>query len=51
MTAIVADPLCKRHDPGPGHPEQIARFDAVRDALKNAALLEKMVRIEQIGRA
>ena len=46
MTAIVADPLCKRHDPGPGHPEQIARFDAVLDALKNAALLEKMVRIE-----
>ena len=46
MIAFIADPFCKRHDPGPGHPEQTARFDAVLDGLKNAALLEKMLRIE-----
>ena len=29
MTAFLADPVSKRHDPGPGHPESPARFDAV----------------------
>ena len=27
-TALVHDPLCKRHDPGPRHPEVPARYDA-----------------------
>lgn len=27
-TAILADPISRLHDPGPGHPEQPARFDA-----------------------
>jgi acetoin utilization deacetylase AcuC-like enzyme len=27
-TAILADPISKQHDPGCGHPEQPARFDA-----------------------
>src|SRR5687768_3308418 len=46
MTALVADPTCKRHDPGPGHPEQIARFDAVFAGLEKAALLDKLLRVE-----
>ena len=29
MTALLADPISKRHEPGPGHPESPARFDAV----------------------
>jgi acetoin utilization deacetylase AcuC-like enzyme len=29
VTAFLADPISKRHDPGPGHPESPARFDAV----------------------
>ena len=31
--ALLADPISKKHDPGPGHPEQPARFDAVLRAL------------------
>jgi acetoin utilization deacetylase AcuC-like enzyme len=27
-TAFLADPIAKAHDPGPGHPEQPARWDA-----------------------
>ena len=27
-TAFLADPIAKEHNPGPGHPEQIARWDA-----------------------
>ena len=29
MTAFFADPVSKRHEPGPGHPESPARYDAV----------------------
>ena len=29
MTAFLADPVSKRHDPGPGHPESPDRYDAV----------------------
>ena len=39
MTGIVADPFCKQHDTGDGHPGSPARFDAVLDGLKNAGLL------------
>jgi len=42
MTALIADPLCKQHNPGRGHPEQVARFDAVHDALTKAGLVAKM---------
>jgi len=28
QTAFLADPIAKEHNPGPGHPEQIARWDA-----------------------
>ena len=46
MTALVADPLCKQHDPGPGHPEQMRRFDAVLSALTAAGHVGKMLRFE-----
>jgi hypothetical protein len=32
-TALLADPIYKLHDTGPGHPEQPARFDAVLGAI------------------
>jgi acetoin utilization deacetylase AcuC-like enzyme len=41
-TAFLADPIAKEHDPGPGHPEQPARWDAAirglgENKLTNAA--------------
>jgi acetoin utilization deacetylase AcuC-like enzyme len=32
-TAFLADPVAKEHDPGPGHPEQAARWDAALQGL------------------
>lgn len=37
-TAILADPVSKLHDPGQGHPEQPARFDAAIRGLPPDAL-------------
>ena len=45
-TALLADPVSKLHDTGPGHPEQAARFDAVLHGLERAGLLPKLARIE-----
>ena len=45
MTALLTDPLYKRHIPGPGHPERSARLDAVLSALDHAGLTAKMLRI------
>jgi acetoin utilization deacetylase AcuC-like enzyme len=38
MTGLAADPLCKEHLTGPGHPEQPARFDAAVRALSGLEL-------------
>jgi len=38
MTALLADPIARRHDTGPGHPEQIARWDAAVRGLGDHAL-------------
>jgi acetoin utilization deacetylase AcuC-like enzyme len=35
-TALLADPLYKEHDTGPGHPERPARYDAAIGALAEA---------------
>jgi acetoin utilization deacetylase AcuC-like enzyme len=43
MTALIADPVCREHDTGFGHPERPARFDAV---LAAAGLREKMSVLE-----
>ncbi len=49
MTAFVADPRCKAHDPGAGHPEQVKRFDAVLAGLTAAGWVEKMKRLDPIA--
>jgi acetoin utilization deacetylase AcuC-like enzyme len=38
VTALLADPIAKRHEPGPGHPESPARFDAVVKGLAQFTL-------------
>ena len=43
-TALIADPLCKSHDTGPGHPETARRFDAVLNALQQSGLTGKLVK-------
>ncbi len=40
MTAFLADPVAKNHDPGPGHPESPARYDAVVKGLSGFPLTE-----------
>jgi acetoin utilization deacetylase AcuC-like enzyme len=42
MTALVADPVYKQHDTGPGHPERPERYDAVMHALDRAALTKHL---------
>lgn len=39
---LATDPLCKVHDLGPGHPEQVARYTAVYQAFQAAGLIERM---------
>jgi acetoin utilization deacetylase AcuC-like enzyme len=45
-TALLLDPLYKQHDPGPGHPEQPARYDAVTRAIDDTGLLPQLQRVE-----
>jgi acetoin utilization deacetylase AcuC-like enzyme len=45
-TGLVADPLCREHDPGPGHPECPERFDAIVGALEDAGLWDSLVKIK-----
>ncbi len=40
MTGLAADPVCKEHLTGPGHPEQPARFDAAVNALQGLDLVK-----------
>lgn len=35
---LVLDPVFTRHDPGPGHPEQVARYRAIMDKLTDDGL-------------
>ncbi|MEQ1853712.1 MAG: histone deacetylase [Chthoniobacteraceae bacterium] len=39
---FATDSHCRKHDAGPGHPEQPARYDAVLTALKAGGLLAKL---------
>jgi acetoin utilization deacetylase AcuC-like enzyme len=45
-TALLADPVYKQHDTGPGHPERPERYDAVAHALSEAGLMKSLTRIE-----
>jgi acetoin utilization deacetylase AcuC-like enzyme len=40
LSAFLADPIAKEHDPGPGHPEQIARWDAAVKGLGELPLTQ-----------
>jgi acetoin utilization deacetylase AcuC-like enzyme len=43
-TALVADPIYRTHDPGPGHPESPKRFDTVVQALHGSGLISLSAR-------
>ncbi len=43
---LFADPFCKEHDSGVGHPESPLRFDAVLRGLEVAGVLQQFVRLE-----
>src|SRR5580658_78084 len=42
MTGLLTDPICREHDPGPGHPESQRRYDAVLAGLRAAGLEEDL---------
>ena len=45
-TGIVADPNVKKHDTGPGHPEQAARYSAVMNRLEASGVLLDLTRLD-----
>ena len=45
-TALLFDPIYKQHDPGEGHPERPARYDAVTRAIEKSGLLKVLQRAE-----
>ncbi|HEX4750848.1 MAG TPA: histone deacetylase [Bryobacteraceae bacterium] len=44
-TGICIDARVKKHDPGPGHPEQPARFSSVLHQLELSGLLQDLIRL------
>jgi acetoin utilization deacetylase AcuC-like enzyme len=44
-TALFADPGCKAHDTGYGHPERPERYDAVMGALSADGLADRLARV------
>jgi acetoin utilization deacetylase AcuC-like enzyme len=45
-TALLLDPIYKQHDPGPGHPEQPARYDAVMRGVEDSGLRAQLQRLD-----
>ena len=45
-TALLLDPVFKLHDTGPGHPESVARYLAITEALNKAGVPEKCLKID-----
>jgi acetoin utilization deacetylase AcuC-like enzyme len=45
-TGIAADSRVQKHDTGPRHPEQPARFSAVMNRLQSSGLLQDLLRLE-----
>lgn len=41
-TGLVLDPVFKEHDPGPGHPEQVARYEAILKILGESGLASSL---------
>ncbi|MBV9406737.1 MAG: histone deacetylase [Acidobacteriaceae bacterium] len=46
MTGLAADERVQKHDPGPGHPEQPARYTAVLNGLERSGLLRDLRRLD-----
>ena len=46
QTGLAADAKVKEHNPGPGHPEQPARFSALLNHLEVTGLTQELQRIE-----
>jgi acetoin utilization deacetylase AcuC-like enzyme len=44
-TALLLDPVYRRHDPGVGHPERPERHDALKRGFEQSGLLEKFHRV------
>ncbi len=44
-SGIAADPCVKKHDTGPHHPEQAARFTAIMDRLERSGLSRDLTRL------
>ncbi|MFL2451144.1 MAG: hypothetical protein ACJ0IB_03675 [Verrucomicrobiales bacterium] len=40
-TALLLDSVFERHDPGPGHPESVARYKAISKVLKEGDYPQK----------
>ena len=45
-TGLVLDPVFLEHDPGPGHPEQVARYRAITKVLEENSLTNSLKRIQ-----
>src|SRR2546423_369090 len=45
-SGLLLDPIYKEHDPGPGHPEQPARYDSVTRAIEHTGLHSQLHRID-----
>ncbi|MEQ1946211.1 MAG: histone deacetylase [Bryobacteraceae bacterium] len=43
--ALLLDPIYRKHDPGPGHPEQPARYDAVTRAVEATGMAKSMAHV------
>ena len=41
-TALIADPICKDHEPGWDHPESPRRYEAIWQGLEKAGLLDQL---------
>jgi len=44
-TGLMADPECKRHEPGPGHPESAERYDAIYLGLCQSGMMDRLEKI------
>ena len=45
QTGLLADPVSKKHETGPAHPESPRRYDAIWKALTNAHLPESTAKV------
>jgi len=44
-TGLVLDPVFKKHDTGPGHPERIGRYTAITDRLTKSGLAKELIAV------